>query len=50
MKFYRITSGGRITIPAKIRLKYNLKNASKVEFIERNGIIKIKLPKNKKTL
>jgi len=31
---YTITSKGTVTIPSKVRKKYNLKSGSKVQFVE----------------
>ena len=39
MKILKITSGGRITIPASLRQKYNLKPGSHVNLsVEKDGI------------
>lgn len=39
MKISKLTSGGRITIPAELRKKYNLEPGTHINFVEeRNGI------------
>lgn len=41
MKFLKLSSGGRITIPLELRKKYNLKSGARVCFIEEKDGIKI---------
>jgi AbrB family looped-hinge helix DNA binding protein len=48
MKFSRLTTSGRITIPAPLRKKYNLTPGTRVHFEELNNGIKI-IPLTKET-
>lgn len=48
MKTYNVSSKGVITIPASIRKKYNLKPGIKIEFIEKDNRIIMKIQDNKK--
>ena len=41
MKFLKLSSGGRITVPAALREKYNLQPGARVRFIEEKDGIKI---------
>jgi AbrB family looped-hinge helix DNA binding protein len=41
MKISKITSNGRITIPAELRKKYRLKGGTRVNFFEEGNGIKI---------
>ena len=47
MKIFKITSGGRVTIPVELRHKYNMKPGTKVTFVEKEGRLILK-PFNKK--
>ena len=44
MKILKLTTNGRVTIPAKLRKKYNLTSGRRVSFeLEQDGIIIIPL-------
>jgi AbrB family looped-hinge helix DNA binding protein len=49
MKILRVTSNGRITIPTKLRKKYNLKPGTRINFVEEKDGIKI-IPLAKETI
>jgi len=49
MKLSRVTSGGRITIPASLRKKYKLKPGTRVHFDEEKDGIRI-IPITKETI
>ena len=41
MKSSKVTSGGRVTIPAPLRKKHNLKHGTQLVFVEEKNGIKI---------
>ena len=41
MKLAKVTPNGRVTIPAKLRKKYNIKPGTRVNLVEENDGIKI---------
>jgi len=45
MKLSKVTSGGRVTIPAELRKKYKLKPGTRLNLSEEKDGIKIFLPK-----
>jgi len=47
-KEYKVTTGGRMTVPAELRRKYGIKSSTKILIDESNDGIKI-YPINKKT-
>jgi AbrB family looped-hinge helix DNA binding protein len=49
MKLFKVTSGGRVTIPAKLRQKYNFKPGTRVNFVVEGDGIKM-IPLTKETI
>ncbi len=49
MKILKLTTNGRLTIPAELRKKYNIKPGTRIHFVDEDNGIKI-IPVTKETI